>query len=542
MIQQIPADLMSRRRQSSVSTSRHANAKPTKASQAKCVQVSKPVRLDTLLTELMFEILEHMDLADALRFRLVSRYCADVVLLAPSILRRLLRHVKAPLPYSPKPIQTLSGREVLSLCRRAFGLEANWKRKLDKVKANGFLSLHRPYHVTLAPGGRYLITAYRSRSGEEHFISLFDLENKSGPVMLASCPTHSSVESITVTWMENKGRQGIAVNWVRQLPLEKQATQSRGTETVVVFIPLETIESLGDPNYVQTDSPWEVLCSRQWKASHVCVSMANNVLAVGISPNTLSFYNLEDGRKSSSKLAPLPHSAMPDPMIFAVKLMCDGKILIVRGEAGHSSQLNLHALEAYEVPGWGTSQVNAVPNNCNYIHSNQNNYTISQMYRRQKTCDNPSTEEIIEASGYLPTITISVESSPPHKGITQYRLFPTRDPTSTDASPKFGYSWPITVWTGHYAEHDKHRTTTLSLSGADRSLGFPFTTPGRVSTPVLGEFMVLDSYGEDSIPSVALPIHVENEVIQCVAWDESSGKIVLATANDLKIWVLDFAV
>ncbi|KAG8799518.1 hypothetical protein FRC17_007120 [Serendipita sp. 399] len=515
--------------------------KPTKSVQSsKCVD--GPVRLDTLLTELMFEILEHMELADALRFRLVSRYCAEVVLLAPSILRRLLRHVKAPLPYSPKPIQTLSGKEVLSLCRRAFALEANWKRKLDRVKASGFLPLHRLYHVALAPGGRYLVAAYRSRSGEEHFIGLFDLEHQPGPAMLASCPTHSPVESITVTWMKNKDRQGIAVNWVRDLPLEKQATQIRGTETVVIFISLKTIESLSDPNYTHKDSPWEVLCNRQWKVSKVCVSMANNVLAVGISPNTLSFYNLEDGRKSSLKLAHLPHSAMPDPMIFAIKLMCDGTILIIRGEAGHSSQLNLHALEAYEIPDWGSSVTDANPFNCNYIHSNQNNYTISQMYRRQKTCDKPTSEEFIEATGYIPPVTISVESSPPHKGITQYRLFPVRDSTSTDAEPKFGYSWPVTVWTGHYAEHDKHRTRTLSLSGADRSLGFPFTTPGRGMTPVLGEFMVLDSYGEESIPSVALPVNIENEVIQCVAWDESSGKIVLCTARDLKVWVLDFAV
>jgi hypothetical protein len=182
--------------------------------------------LDTLLTELLFEILEHMDLADALRFRLVSKRCAEVVLKAPSILKRLLRHIRAPLPYSPKPIYTLSGKEVISLCRRAFALEANWKRKLDRVRAYSFFPLHRPYQVALAPGGRYLITAYHSTSGEEHFIGLYDLENQHGVACLASCPTYTPLETLNATWMENKGRQGIAVTWLRELPYKKGSTTS----------------------------------------------------------------------------------------------------------------------------------------------------------------------------------------------------------------------------------------------------------------------------------------------------------------------------
>lgn len=54
--------------------------------------------------------------------------------------------------------------------------------------------------------------------------------------------------------------------------------------------------------------------------------------------------------------------------------------------------------------------------------------------------------------------------------------------------------------------------------------------------------MVLDSYGEGSIPSVGLPEAIERDIVRCVTWDESSGKICLSTGRDLKVWVLDFAV
>jgi hypothetical protein len=182
--------------------------------------------LETLTVELLFEILDHMDLQDALRFRLVSRHCADVVLMAPSILKRLLRHTKAPLPFSPKPIQSLAGKEVISLCRRAFALEANWQRKLDRLRAHSFFPLHRPYQVSIAPGGRYLITAYHSTSGEEHFIGLYDLENPHGIACIASCPTETPLDSLTTSWMEIKGKTGIAITWVRELPAKKSVVRS----------------------------------------------------------------------------------------------------------------------------------------------------------------------------------------------------------------------------------------------------------------------------------------------------------------------------
>ncbi|KIM32460.1 hypothetical protein M408DRAFT_327018 [Serendipita vermifera MAFF 305830] len=497
------------------------------------------LKLETLTIELLFEIIEHMDLEDALRFRLVSKHCAEVVLMAPSILKRLLRHVKLPLPYSPKPIQSLGGKEVISLCRRAFALDANWQRKLDRLRAYSFFPLHRSYLVSLAPGGRYLVAAYHSTSGEEHFIGLYDLENPQGMVCLASCPTETPLDRLTTTWMEIKGKMGIAVTWVREIPINKTHVGSPDVEVSVLFISLDMIEALADPEHTTEDAPFEYLCCRRWKSCTIRVCTANGLLAVARSPDTLSFYDLESEEKSTIKLPHLPLSQMADPVIFAIKIMCDGTALIVRSEDGHSSQLNLHAIEAYAIPEMGQTAVDPPPVQCNYLHSNQTNYDISSMYQRQSTSDDPSTEEVIEALAYLPPVTISVESSPPAKGITQYRLFPTY---VSEPEPRFGYVWPVTVWQGHYSEHDQDRTQTLNVAGADRSLSFPFTSPGRAQTPALSEFMVLDSFGDDTIPSVGLPKSIERDVVQCVSWDESSGKLCLSTVGDLKIWVLDFAV
>ena len=184
------------------------------------------LRLDTLTVELLFEIIEQMDLQDALRFRLVSKHMSEVVLQAPSILRKLLRHIKVRLPYSPRPIQTLSAIEVISLCRRAFALEANWCRQLDRVRAHSFFPLQTSYLVEVVPGGRYLVTAHHSMSGTEHSIGLYDLERAQGITCLGSCPTGTGLQILNATWMQNKGQQGIAITWVREKSMKKTSTRS----------------------------------------------------------------------------------------------------------------------------------------------------------------------------------------------------------------------------------------------------------------------------------------------------------------------------
>jgi hypothetical protein len=184
------------------------------------------LRLDTLTVELLFEIIEQMDLQDALRFRLVSKHMSDVVLQAPSILRKLLRHVKVPLPYSPRPIQTLLAKEVISLCRRAFALQANWNRQLDRVRAHSFFPLQRSYMVAVVPGGRYLVTAHHSTSGTEHSIGLYDLEHEQGITCVGSCPTGTSLQILNAAWMQSKGQQGVVITWVREKSLKKTATRS----------------------------------------------------------------------------------------------------------------------------------------------------------------------------------------------------------------------------------------------------------------------------------------------------------------------------
>jgi hypothetical protein len=54
--------------------------------------------------------------------------------------------------------------------------------------------------------------------------------------------------------------------------------------------------------------------------------------------------------------------------------------------------------------------------------------------------------------------------------------------------------------------------------------------------------MVLHSNNDEIIPSVYLPEPIDKDVVQCVTWDETSGKLCLSTTKDPKTWVLDFAV
>lgn len=112
-------------------------------------------------------------------------------------------------------------------------------------------------------------------------------------------------------------------------------------------------------------------------------------------------------------------------------------------------------MEAYDLPKWGETVELPFPVQANFVHSNQTNYQISSMYRRQATSDEPTEEERKAAFNYFPTVCISVEATTPAKGITQYRLFPSYDVMPAPLEPRFVYEWPLSVWQGHYSEHDK---------------------------------------------------------------------------------------
>jgi hypothetical protein len=86
-------------------------------------------------------------------------------------------------------------------------------------------------------------------------------------------------------------------------------------EVAVIFITLKMIEKLSDPGNNNTEPPFEYLACRQWKATTCRFSTANNILAIARAPDTLTFYNLEDGKKSVITLPPLPQSLMPVSLI-----------------------------------------------------------------------------------------------------------------------------------------------------------------------------------------------------------------------------------
>ena len=137
-----------------------------------------------------------------------------------------MRTMKAPLPYSPKPIPSLTSPEVIKLIRRANNLEYNWNQGLSYVYSHAFYPLERPYLVRVAPGGRYVLAAVVSNGGEHHGISIYDIENPYGMVCLANCTTQGYLKTLSVSWMEVVGadgaRIGIAVGWVREFELGTQ--------------------------------------------------------------------------------------------------------------------------------------------------------------------------------------------------------------------------------------------------------------------------------------------------------------------------------
>ena len=88
-------------------------------------------------------------------------------------------------------------------------------------------------------------------------------------------------------------------------------TYNSDIEVAVLFITLDMIETLVDPENGTEDAPFEYLCCRQWPATTIRVSAANGLLAVARSPDILSFYDLETEEKSTIKLGALPVSQMP---------------------------------------------------------------------------------------------------------------------------------------------------------------------------------------------------------------------------------------
>jgi hypothetical protein len=141
--------------------------------------------------------------------------------------------------------------------------------------------------------------------------------------------------------------------------------------------------------------------------------------------------------------------------MFGIKRLCDRTVLVIRGENGHSPLITIQAIEAYQLPEWGRTLNSPAPLQAHFMQSDQSYYSISAMYRRQATSDDPTKEERSEASDYIPTVCISTENAGPLKGITQFRLQPIANPTTGPNEPNFIYKWPLTIWQGHYSAKDQ---------------------------------------------------------------------------------------
>lgn len=258
-----------------------------------------------------------------------------------------------------------------------------------------------------------------------------------------------------------------------------------------------------------------------------------------------------------------------DPAVFALKLVDTNTCLLIRGETYHIlSERTQHSMEMYGIPAWGQTRNDALPWAEFRYWSDTIDYKISMMFKRQPTSDNPTEEEQIAAVNYMAPIVICVSSPSPSRGITHYKMTPSYTPPPPPPDPNnpaevlaaqnrpklplYSYDWPPERWSGAYADVDRDRSQTILVPGADRTLGFPFTIPGRHSLCKIDEFMVLGANddestmdpdsGEAGIPSYRFPIEVEGATIEDASWDETSGKICLAAADDSQIWIVDYGV
>jgi hypothetical protein len=203
----------------------------------------------------------------------------------------------------------------------------------------------------------------------------------------------------------------------------------------------------------------------------------------------------------------------------------------------------MHSMEMYPLPFWGEIRRDLPALGFFTFQSDTNDYKISGMYKRQPTAANPTIEEFYEAKGYLVPIVILVTAPQPADGISHYRLMPQADPPDpVTGHVTLSYKWPPKHWTGQYSEADRSTSRTVLVPGADRSLGFPFSVPGRQSLTKVEDFMILGTTTGGDIPSVLLPRELYGVSAMDVSWDESSGKIAIAAADDSRVWVVDYGV
>jgi hypothetical protein len=200
-------------------------------------------------------------------------------------------------------------------------------------------------------------------------------------------------------------------------------------------------------------------------------------------------------------------------------------------------------MEMYPLPFWGEIRQDLPALGSFIFLSDTNDYKISEMYKRQPTTANPTAEEFYEAKGYLVPIVILVTAPQPADGISHFRLMPQADPPDpVTGHVTLSYKWPPKHWTGQYSEDDRRTSKTVLVPGADRSLGFPFSVPGRHSLTKVEDFMVLGTTTGGDIPSVLLPKEVYGVGAVDVSWDEGSGKIAIAAADDSRVWIVDYGV
>ncbi|TFY65410.1 hypothetical protein EVJ58_g2012 [Rhodofomes roseus] len=551
------------------------------------------MRLDDVPNDVLIMIFSYLNVIDVISLRQVSKFFHDIS--HHSIIwKRFLRQANVPIPPLPPTSRhsfpSLSGFEAERLLLRSVSLEQTWtSRDPSYVDAWVFNANYTVFSMATVPGGQYLIASVGNSIGSSgrftnYSLVIYAMDHPHGGAHpIARTHTETKAYHLKARYTTIRGRRSIAIAYVRRdwgPPFRAREAEPQRRRLRVQRRPRD--------RPAHADQEWKAHAKSQpkpfrWLATirtrsqlmypDIDELFGKPYLAVLKKPNSIMFKNLEGGLASTltCSIPDLPNQSLT-PKIFNIRLVSiDNAVLVVRRLDGYSNErpnrktfVELYHAIPTDAPApndarvWSREAFNSeeLPN-YDYIDCSMSDHGIPTR---------------IDDS-VLPQLYSAIDSMIPHPitfflrtreqdSLHRWVMFPEKreqvlPPSPAMRSSEVSHLAKYGNW--HYRFDHIHETIRAAgtvghlfehralpgLAALDRVLRPAYCRHSQSLQAAQPLFEQQAEHGVEDSPNtfvwIPLPPGINFGAVNSMLWDETIGRLFIASKGDEEVFVIDFA-
>ncbi|GJE92198.1 F-box protein [Phanerochaete sordida] len=177
--------------------------------------------IDVLPNDVLVDgVFDYLDVVEILRLRRASKLYYHLTHHAV-VWKRLLQRCSLPLPPLPPTarhnLENLTGLECERLLTRAHSVDKIWRTSPKFYDLWRFDAYYQIAHMTMLPGGQYLVASVCDRDREDWWVVVYALDSRYNAVPVLREATRSKAYHLTAKYLTLNGVHGIMLSFVVRL-------------------------------------------------------------------------------------------------------------------------------------------------------------------------------------------------------------------------------------------------------------------------------------------------------------------------------------